>query len=662
MTLANSIDLVIFDWAGTTVDFGCRAPVNALREAFARRGVELSEPEIRRDMGKSKADHVHALLKAPRIDAAWTAAHGAAPAARDCAALIADLGPLMREQAAHAATLIEGTRATVDALRAAGVKIASSTGYTRAMMEPVLASAASQGYAPDHVVCSGETAQGRPSPLMIYKACTDLGVWPLSRVVKVDDTEAGVAEGRSAGCITVGVAASGNSVGLSTVALAGLPAKERDARVAAAGKSLRAAGANFVIDTVADLLPALERYLAGLALQRCILLTPGPLTTTAETRAAMLADWGSWDGAFNALTASVCRDLVAIVEAPVAASPRVATPVADSPRAATPVAASPGPVAHVCVPLQGSGTFAVEAALGTLVPRSGKVLVPDNGSYCKRIARILTYLGRAVVSLPHGEQEPANPARIDAALQADPQITHVAQVHCETGTGILNPLPQIASVVARHGRGLIIDAMSSFGAIPIDAASVPFDALIAASGKCLEGVPGMGFVIARRAALERSVGNSASLAMDLFDQWQYMQKTGQWRFTPPTHVVAALRAAIDQYQAQGGLEARLARYSENCQALVSGMRALGFETFLPDALQAPIIVTFHAPPDPAYDFAEFYARVRAGGFLLYPGKLTAVDTFRVGCIGAIRADTLRQAVAAIAHALNSMGVRRLAPD
>jgi 2-aminoethylphosphonate-pyruvate transaminase len=310
-------------------------------------------------------------------------------------------------------------------------------------------------------------------------------------------------------------------------------------------------------------------------------------------------------------------------------------------------------------PRHGRATFAVEAALGTLVPRSGKVLVPDNGSYCKRIGRILGYLGREAVILPHGEQEPADPARIDAALAADPAITHVAQVHCETGTGILNPLPEIAAIVAKHGRGLIVDAMSSYGAVPIDARTLRFDAMIAASGKCLEGVPGMGFVIARRTSLERSAGNSASLVMDLLDQWQYMQKTGQWRFTPPTHVLAALRAAIDQYRAQGGQPARLARYTGNCAALVSAMRALGFKTFLPDAVQAPIIVTFYAPTDPAYDFTEFYRRVRERGFILYPGKLTAVETFRVGCIGAISAETLRQAVNAIGETLSEMGVRKL---
>jgi 2-aminoethylphosphonate-pyruvate transaminase len=361
-----------------------------------------------------------------------------------------------------------------------------------------------------------------------------------------------------------------------------------------------------------------------------ILLTPGPLTTSVQTKSAMLSDWGSWDGAFNELTAAVCRDLLTIVH---------------------------GQEEHVCVPLQGSGTFAVEAALGTLVPKGGKVLVADNGSYCKRMVRILKCLGRDAVVLPHGEQEPADAARIAAALIADPAITHVAQVHCETGTGILNPLAEIATIAANHGRGLIIDAMSSYGAIPIDARTLRFDALIAASGKCLEGVPGMGFVIARRAVLERSGGNSCSLALDLLDQWQYMQKTGQWRFTPPTHVMAALRAAIDQYQGQGGQAARLARYTENCAALVSGMRALGLKTFLPDALQAPIIVTFHAPPDPQYDFAEFYRRVRGRGFILYPGKLTTVDTFRVGCIGAIGPNTLRQAVAAVAASLREMGVR-----
>lgn len=363
-----------------------------------------------------------------------------------------------------------------------------------------------------------------------------------------------------------------------------------------------------------------------------ILLTPGPLTTSSTTKVAMFADWGSWDGAFNALTASVCRDILAIANA------------AET---------------HACVPLQGSGTFAVEAALGTLVPRDGKVLVPDNGAYCQRIVRILDYLGRAAVVLRFDEDQPADAAAIDAALAADPSITHVAQVHCETGTGIENPLAAIAEVVAARGRSLIVDAMSSFGALPIDARRIRFDALISASGKCLEGVPGMGFVIARRDTLENATRTAHSLAMDLHDQWVYMQRTGQWRFTPPTHVVAALRSALDQFFADGGQPARGARYRTNCRALVDGLRALGLRTYLDDAVQAPIIVTFHAPEDPLYDFRAFYEQVRERGFILYPGKLTAVDTFRVGCIGAIDVATIRLAVAAIADSLAALGVRQL---
>ncbi len=250
-------DLVIFDWAGTMVDFGCRAPVAALMQAFARHGVLLDEAAVRADMGKAKADHVRALLARPDVATTWIAANGAPPEDAAVTALMNDLGPLMREAAAEAAELIPGAAQTVAALREAGLKIASSTGYTREMMAPVLIRAANQGYAPDHLVCSGETPSGRPSPLMIYKACAELGVWPLSRVIKVDDAQAGIAEGRAAGCFTVGVSASGNGVGVSLAALAAMDPAERTARLANAATSLKAAGADMVIETVAGLIPAL---------------------------------------------------------------------------------------------------------------------------------------------------------------------------------------------------------------------------------------------------------------------------------------------------------------------------------------------------------------------------------------------------------------------
>ena len=258
MTIRERFDLVILDWAGTMVDFGCHAPVSALRAAFAQRAVDLSELQARRDMGKAKEDHVRALLADPCVAQAWEKAQGRRADEEDVRALMIDLSPLMREQAARAAQLIDGARSVVEALRAEGIKVASSTGYTREMMLPVLKAAAAQGYAPDHLVCSGETPRGRPTPLMIYKACAELGVWPLARVVKVDDTEAGVREGRAAGCFTVGISASGNEVGLSQDALLALPAANRAARIGAAEASLRAAGADVVIETVAQLIAVLQ--------------------------------------------------------------------------------------------------------------------------------------------------------------------------------------------------------------------------------------------------------------------------------------------------------------------------------------------------------------------------------------------------------------------
>jgi len=357
------------------------------------------------------------------------------------------------------------------------------------------------------------------------------------------------------------------------------------------------------------------------------LLTPGPLTTSLRTRQSMLRDWGSWDVDFNSITGRVRERLLQIVH---------------------------GSGSHECVPLQGSGTFSVEAAIGTLVPRTGHVLVPQNGAYCQRIARICRVLGRKLTTIDYAENMQVDAADVERVLRTDASITHVALVHCETSTGILNPLQEVAQVVARHGRGLIVDAMSSFGALEIDARTTPFDAVVAASGKCLEGPPGMGFVVARRGALERCEGNCHSLSLDLYDQWIYMQKTTQWRYTPPTHVVAAFDSAIAQYFEEGGLAARGARYAQNCRTLIEGMSKLGLKSFLPAAIQAPIIVTFFAPDSPRYVFKDFYNAVKAHGYILYPGKLTTVETFRVGCMGQLGERGIAGAVEAVGKVLTEL--------
>jgi 2-aminoethylphosphonate-pyruvate transaminase len=364
-----------------------------------------------------------------------------------------------------------------------------------------------------------------------------------------------------------------------------------------------------------------------------LLLTPGPLTTADTTKRAMLHDWGSRDTAFIAMTARVRRRLAEIA----------------------------GGDDVVAVPLQGSGTFVVEATLGTFVPRAGKVLVLVNGAYGVRMARLLAVMGRAHTTLETAEDVPPRAAAVDRALAADPAITHVAVVYCETTSGILNPVAEIAEVVAARGRRLLVDAMSAFGALPLDMARLPCDAVMASSNKCLEGVPGIGFVVARAAVLAECEGNAHSVSLDLHDQWRYMDRTGQWRFTPPTHVLAAFDHALGLFVAEGGTAGRGARYARNCHVLVTGLRRLGFVTLLPNHLQAPIIVTVRTPADPRFDFEAFYQALQRRRYVIYPGKLTVADSFRVGCIGSLGEAEMRGALEAMRVTLTEMGVTHCGP-
>lgn len=365
------------------------------------------------------------------------------------------------------------------------------------------------------------------------------------------------------------------------------------------------------------------------------LLTPGPLTTSRTVKEAMLRDWGSWDGDFRAMTSELRARLLAML--------------------------GEGAEAFDCVPMQGSGTFAVEAMLASFVPRDGKVLVLANGAYGKRAAETLAYLGRAHTVLDKGDYLPPRGSEVTAALAADPAITHVVAIHCETSSGILNPLKEIAEATAAAGRRLLIDSMSAFGAVQLEAGDFPFDAVVSSANKCIEGVPGFGFVLARKEVLEGAKGNSHSISLDLNAQWSAMEKTGQWRFTPPTHVVAAFLQALREHEMEGGVAARGARYAQNRDVLVAGMRSLGFETLLDDAWLSPIIVTFFCPADPAFDFDAFYASMKAKGFIIYPGKLTLVDSFRIGCIGRMDAAVMTRVVEAARDALAEMGLADATP-
>jgi 2-aminoethylphosphonate-pyruvate transaminase len=364
------------------------------------------------------------------------------------------------------------------------------------------------------------------------------------------------------------------------------------------------------------------------------LLTPGPLTTSLSVKQAMLHDWGSRDGNFVAINNRMRERLVAMIG---------------------------GQGTFTCVPMQGPGTFAVEAMVNSFVPADGKLLVLVNGNYGKRIVRMCGYSKRAVDRLDWADDQPVDPARVAKALAEDPTITHVAIVHCETTSGILNPLPEVARVVAAAGRRLLIDAMSAFGAIELDARKVPFQAVAASANKCIEGVPGLSFVLARTDDVKESEGRAPSLSLDLYDQWQALEKTGQYRFTPPIHCIVAFDRALTEHEAEGGVAGRGARYRNSWKTLINGMRALGFETLLPDHLQAPIIVTFRMPADPRFHFQTFYDKLKDRGYIIYPGTLTATPSFRIGCIGRLDESHMGGALGAIRAAIAEMGVASGSP-
>ena len=365
------------------------------------------------------------------------------------------------------------------------------------------------------------------------------------------------------------------------------------------------------------------------------LLTPGPLTTAYEVKEAMLKDWGSWDEDFRDLTKKLRKNLLSLL--------------------------GPRKNLYDCVPIQGSGTFAVESMLGTFIPKDGKLLVLANGAYGLRAAQTMDYLNRDYHLLDKGDYLPPRGSEVADILENDKAITHVLVIHCETSSGILNPLEEIGAVVKSAGRKLLIDSMSAFGAVPVDPEKIDFEAMVSSANKCIEGVPGFGFVFAKLSALEAAKGNCHSLSLDVEAQWSAMEKSGQWRFTPPTHVVAAFLTALEIHEEEGGVAGRGARYTNNRDVMVSGMRDLGFETLLDERWLSPIIVTFFCPADRAFEFTKFYDLMKSEGYIIYPGKLTVVDSFRIGCIGRMDAYVMKGVVSAAEKALEMMGVESAAP-
>ncbi|WP_019242525.1 MULTISPECIES: 2-aminoethylphosphonate--pyruvate transaminase [Bacillus] len=341
-----------------------------------------------------------------------------------------------------------------------------------------------------------------------------------------------------------------------------------------------------------------------------LLLTPGPLTTYQTVKNVMMKDWCTWDNDYNQLVQKIRRRLVSL-----------ATSQIDQ---------------YSAVLMQGSGTFTVESVIGSVIPKEGKLVVLVNGVYGARIAQIAQMLHIETIILNSGETSQPNLDELECVLKNNPEVTHVAVVHCETTTGMINPIAEIGAVVNQYNKVYIVDAMSSFGGIPIDVSEIGIDYLISSANKCIQGVPGFGFVIAKIATFHTCKGYARSLSLDLYDQWETMEKqNGKWRFTSPTHVVRAFDQALIELENEGGIMQRNKRYCHNQRLLVDGMRALGYDTLLDDHLQSPIITSFHYPKQGNFSFQSLYQSLKEKGYVIYPGKVTNFDTFRIGNIGEV---------------------------
>jgi len=606
----SEVKAVIFDWAGTTVDYGSVAPVKGFIDGFAKIGHNITMEMARKPMGLLKIDHTRAI-----------------------AVMLPE--PVSEDQIMQAYKVFEENLfanienhcdikdyviKTVTALRESGIKIGSTTGYTAEMMSLVLPQAAKGGYSPDFYITPDQAVKGRPYPYMIWRNLMEFGISNPREAVKVGDTIADIEEGKNANCWTVCVIMGSSELGLTRDEVAALSEAELTERKATVRATYYKAGADYIIDDLDELLEVvadINRKLAQSAQYK--LLTPGPLTTRDSVKHAMLTDHCTWDDEYKAITTSVMEDITKLA-------------VGESDEYAT-------------VLLQGSGSYAVEAMMNCLSAKNEKILLLVNGEYGKRIVTMADAAGRDYMRLDFSEIQPIDVDVVESTLRAEPEISTVVFVHCETTTGVLNPLEDLVTLIKSYGKKVLVDAMSSFAAYEIDMPDLDIDAMAASSNKCLEGLPGLSFVIAKKSVLEASCGNSLSHGLDLFDQYQGLYAGGgKFRFTSPTNVLLALRQAIDEYKKEGGLPARRARYIENHKILTESLTALGLRAIFPPEYQSYIITTFALD---GLDFPELYVTLKAKGFVIYPGKLTELPTFRLGNIGDVYPEDMRKLVDAI---------------
>lgn len=597
------IEAVIFDWAGTTVDYGCFAPLKGFIDAFASKGVKITPAEARGPMGVLKIDHIRALAAIPHIKAELEQNLGHAVTDDDINELYNVFESTLLENLVAYSTVNPYVTETVDALRSQGICIGSTSAYTRAMMDRITSHVAKQGYVPDCCVCADEVSRGRPYPYMMWKNMSELDIADPRHVVKVGDTVSDIREGVSADAWTVGVVMGSSELGLNEDEVREISSEELLALKKKTFERFCEAGADYVIDDMRELPGIIGQINDQLReMEPHKLLTPGPLTTRRSVKLAQLADHCTWDDSYKKLTVGIMNDITKIC--------------ADTDEYAT-------------VLLQGSGSYAVEAMIQTFCRDDEKLLIVENGAYGKRMIKQAEMAGKKYTVLSFDMCTAIDPKAVQKKLDEEPDIKTVMLVHSETTSGLINPLKEIAGIAKAAGKTVLVDTMSSFAAYETDLKAFGIDALASSANKCLEGLPVLAFVVATKKLLEGE-SCSKSLCLDLCDQYRYLYPDGKFRFTSPTTVLLALRRALDLYKLEGGLEARKARYQANHDALTEGMRRLGITSIVPEKWQSYIITTFDLGD---ISFADMYARLKADGFVIYPGKLTDKNTFRIGTIG-----------------------------
>lgn len=623
----KQIKLVIFDWAGTTVDYGCFAPLEVFIKIFKEANIDITYSEAREPMGLSKIDHIEAILKNSRITSLWKKEYNREWNKNDINKLYSNFEKKLFETLKDYTTPVPGIVDLTKKLREDNITIGSTTGYTRKMLDVVIKGAKDMGYSPDQSVTPTETSIGRPYPYMIYENMSMANIKDPKLVIKVGDTISDIKEGINAGVWTIGVIKGSNELGLTEKEVTSMDREVLQEKMKKVRAKMMDAGAHMVINEIKEITTAIQIINEELEEENpYLLLTPGPLTTTKTVKKAMMKDWCTWDDDYNNLVQDLRKRLLNL--------------------------ANLDPQKYSAILMQGSGTFAVESVIGSSISPEDKLLVIANGAYGKRIGEISNVLKHNYKLLDFGETGSVNLEILEETIKEE-KFTHIAVVHCETTTGRLNPIDKIGILAKKYNLTYIVDAMSSFGGISIDIEKIDCDFLISSSNKCIQGVPGFGFIIGKIDAIKKCENNAKSLSLDLYSQWKTMNDfNGKWRFTSPTHVVRAFYQALLELETEGGIEAREKRYRENNSLLLEGMEGLGYKTLIEKESLSPIITTFLAPENKNFNFKDFYKNLKNEGFVIYPGKLTKQNSFRIGNIGDIHPKDIRTLISIMPRCIN----------